>query len=95
MFHCKISGLCCWARDSLRFETITFLRYVGKHSPFDIIKHPRRLESSGGLLCEPKVSCLPSTFISVETRDRKRERVTRKLWKMQPSYKPEDTYNLR
>jgi hypothetical protein len=40
-----------------------------------VCMYPRRPESSGRLLRKPKVSCLPSTFISVKTRDRKRERV--------------------
>jgi hypothetical protein len=71
-----------------------FLCYVGNHSPYDIAKHPRRPESSGRPLCEPQVSCLHSTYISVKTRYRKRERVTGKLWEMQPSCKPEDTYNV-
>jgi len=71
-----------------------FLCYVWNHSPYDTAKHPRRLESSGRLLCEPEVSCLPSTLISVKTRDRKRERVTGKPWEMQPTCKAEDINNL-
>lgn len=94
MFHCK-SSVCVVGRGVPHILKASHsYAMFGTIHPTTQQKHPRRPESSGRLHCEPKVSCLPSTFISVKTKGRKRERVTRKLWEMQPSRKPENTYNL-